>query len=76
MPTIVRIGNLKIQVFADDHNPPHFHVVTPDHEALVVLTTLTVLRGAIRRRELETALKWVRANRDVIANEWERLNGK
>ena len=76
MPTIVRIGNLKIQVFADDHNPPHFHVVTPDHEALVALATLTVLRGEIRRRDLETALKWIRANREIIAREWERLNEK
>lgn len=76
MPTLVRIGNLKIQVFADDHNPPHFHVVTPDHEALVALATLTVLRGTIRRRDLDTALEWVRANRETVAREWERLNGK
>jgi len=76
MPTIVRIGNLKIQVFADDHNPPHFHVVTPDHEALVALATLTVLRGTIRRRDLKTAVEWVRANREAVADEWERLNGK
>ena len=76
MPTLVRIGNLKIQVFADDHNPPHFHVVTPGHEALVGLATLTVLRGEIRRRDLDAALEWVRENRETVASEWERLNGK
>jgi hypothetical protein len=76
MPTLVRIGNLKIQVFADDHNPPHFHVVTPNHEALVGLATLTVLRGEIRRRDLDSALEWVRENRETVAGEWERLNGK
>ena len=74
MPTIVRIGNLKIQVFADDHNPPHFHVVTPDHEALVALATLTVLRGTMRRQDLKTALEWVRANGEALVSEWERLN--
>lgn len=48
-PTIVKIGNLKIQIFADDHNPPHFHVVTPDFE---------ILAGRIDRRSLEVALAW------------------
>lgn len=35
MPTLVAIGNIRIRMFADDHNPPHFHVLTPDHEALL-----------------------------------------
>lgn len=76
MPTLARIGKVKVQVFADDHNPPHFHVVTPDKEALIALETLKMLRGEIGRRDLATALKWVRANRKIVVKEWERLNGK
>jgi hypothetical protein len=75
MPTLARIGSLKIQIFADDHNPPHFHAVTPDHDALVAIETLTVLRGSIPRRDLDTALDWVRDNRAAVRAEWERLNG-
>lgn len=76
MPTIVKLGNLKIQIFADDHNPPHFHVVTPDYEALVRLSDLSVMAGAIDRRSLQVALEWAKeeTNRDLLAHEWNRLN--
>lgn len=75
MPTLVKIGNLKIQIFADDHNPPPFHVVTPDHEALVAIADLTMLRGVLRRSDLDAALKWASPNMEVLENEWQRLNG-
>ena len=74
MPTLVRLGNIKIQMFADDHNPPHFHVVTPDHEALVSLASHVVLRGAIRASDLRTALAWANENAELLAREWSRLN--
>ncbi|MDB5554474.1 MAG: hypothetical protein JWL86_4458 [Rhizobium sp.] len=74
MPTIVKLGNLKIQIFADDHNPPHFHVVTPDYEALVRIRDLEVHVGRIDQRSLETAREWASVNMEVLENEWKRLN--
>jgi hypothetical protein len=47
MPTIVKLGNIAIRMFAKDHNPPHFHVVTPDHQALVSIETLELMRGSM-----------------------------
>ena len=63
VPTLVRIGNLKIQMFADDHNPPHFHVVTPDYEVLVQIGDFTVLAGSIDRRSYDAAVAWAIENR-------------
>lgn len=74
MPTIVRLGNVLIRMFADDHNPPHFHAVTPDGEALVLLSDLSVAAGMIDRRSLEVAVKWATMNRRVLDDEWTRLN--
>lgn len=74
MPTIVKIGNLKIQVFADDHDPPHFHIVTPDYEALVRLSDMTILAGSIDRRSYDTALSWAAENMGILEHEWRRLN--
>lgn len=74
MPTIVKFGNLKIQIFADDHNPPHFHVVTPDGEALVAIDTLEIIVGDIDRRSYEAAREWAARNTEVLASEWKRLN--
>lgn len=71
---IARLGNVLIRMFADDHNPPHFHVVTPDGEALVLLSDLSVLAGAIDRRSLEVVREWATMNRGAMSNEWRRLN--
>lgn len=76
MPTLMKIGNVKIQIFADDHNPPHFHVVAQGYEALVSIRDFVVLRGSIRRRDLETALEWAARNRQVLEHEWQRLNDR
>jgi hypothetical protein len=75
MPTIARIGNLKIQVFADDHNPPHFHVVTPDGEALVSIGRLRILRGDLRRKDFDAVIEWANRNLDTIEDAWRSLNG-
>jgi hypothetical protein len=74
LPTIARIGNVKIRVFADDHNPPHFHVVTPDRDAKVRLDDLTLFEGSLRRADFDTALAWAREHRKELHDEWDRLN--
>jgi hypothetical protein len=74
MPTIVKLGNIAIRMFADDHNPPHFHIVTPEHQALVDIASLSLIAGAMDRRSLDAALAWARDNRELLEQEWERLN--
>lgn len=63
MPTIVKLGNIAIRIFADDHNPPHFHIVTPEHQALVSVASLAVIAGEIDRRSLDIALEWAHENK-------------
>lgn len=75
MPTIARIGGINIQIFADDHNPPHFHVVSSEDEALVAIATLKIIRGSLRRRDLELALDWARRNAEELERVWNSLNG-
>lgn len=74
MPTIVTIGNLKIQIFADDHNPPHFHAATPDHEALIKISDLSILAGSLTGREFKAAVAWAAEHRKELEDEWNRLN--
>ena len=74
MPTLVQLGSLKIQLYADDHNPPHFHVVTPDHQAQVRIDNLSILRGSLRRSDYEAAVAWAREHMKEISDEWDRLN--
>ena len=74
MPVIARLNNAKIQMFADDHAPPHFHLFGPSSNALVAIGTLTVIRGRADVRDLAEAVAWARANRRILIREWSRLN--
>lgn len=47
MPTIAIIDGVKIQMFYDDHTPPHFHAIIGDQEVLIAIRTLDVIRGII-----------------------------
>jgi hypothetical protein len=77
MPTLVRLDGVLIRMFFGDHYPPHFHVWTAGNgEAQIRLSDLSVMRGDVRKQELELALAWARANMDFLKSEWDRLNGR
>ncbi|SFL86975.1 protein of unknown function [Methylorubrum salsuginis] len=63
-----------ITVYGNDHLPPHFHVLSPDAEALVEIATLAVLAGSLPSRIAREALAWAAANIDRIRAEWNRIN--
>ena len=45
MPTLHRFGAVSVRMYADDHRPPHFHIVAPDFQVLVRISDLTVIAG-------------------------------
>ncbi|WP_205755238.1 DUF4160 domain-containing protein [Azotobacter chroococcum] len=48
MPTLKRLTNCSITLYAGDHLPPHFHVRLQDgREALVEIASLTVRPGVL-----------------------------
>lgn len=74
MPTIVKLGNIAIRVFANDHNPPHFHVVAGDYQISILLSDFTPMAGSMDRKSLSIALEWAEKNKGVLNDEWQRLN--
>lgn len=74
MGKLVQIGNIIIHVYANDHLPPHFHIITPDADALVDIETLEILRGKLSHRAETEALAWARSNGNLIVDEWNRTN--
>jgi hypothetical protein len=75
MPTLARLPNASLTMYAADHLPPHFHVRMNDgREALVEIATLTVLAGSVAKRELAAALAWAAANQALLHAKWKELN--
>ncbi|MGY2051695.1 DUF4160 domain-containing protein [Methylobacterium sp. JK268] len=74
MGKLYQFGKAFIRVYPNDHLPPHFHVVSPDAEALIEIATLRILAGSLPGRVAREALTWAAENRAVIAAEWNRIN--
>jgi hypothetical protein len=45
MPTISVFYGILVQMFWCEHAPPHFHALNAEHEALIDIRTLAVIRG-------------------------------
>ena len=76
MPTISMFYGIMIQMFWNDHAPPHFHALYAEHEALVDIQTFEVIEGALPRRALALVLEWTQQHHAELMEDWElcRLN--
>ena len=74
MGTIYREQGATVHVYANDHLPPHFHIVTADEEALVLLGEMAVDKGSAKSAAARAALAWAVANRAALVAEWNRVN--
>ena len=70
MPTISIFYGIVIQMFWRDHNPPHFHALYGEHEAIFDLRNLTVLRGSLPRHAMALVQESATAHRDELMEDW------
>ncbi|MCU0670572.1 MAG: DUF4160 domain-containing protein [Myxococcota bacterium] len=71
MPTISVFYGIVIQMFWNDHAPPHFHALYAEHEAQIDLRDLRVLHGSLPRRAMALVLEWAAEHRDELMEDWE-----
>jgi len=74
MPTLQRFGTVSVRMYADDHHPPHFHVVGPDFQVMARISDLAVIAGGARPAQIKDAMKWAAAHRELLASMWTQLN--
>ena len=74
MPTLQRFGAVSVRMYADDHRPPHFHIVGPDFQVLVRISDLTVIAGEARPAQIAEAIAWAKDQREMLALKWAELN--
>jgi Domain of unknown function (DUF4160) len=74
MPILVRLQYCVIRMYFKDHNPPHFHIDTPEQGALMAIRTLEVFEGNVDTRALREAKDWAEANYDRLWAAWREFN--
>ncbi len=78
MPTISEFFGIKILMYWDEHNPPHFHAEYGDFKAIVSIQDAVVIKGALPVKQLKLALAWCEIHKDELMKNWEsgKVNGK
>lgn len=71
MPTISTFYGILIQMFWNDHAPPHFHALYAEYEVLIDIHTLEVVRGSMPRRALALILEWAFQHREELLEDWK-----
>lgn len=72
MPEISRFFGISIRFYYNDHDPAHFHAVYGEHEALIEVETLGILRGELPRRALALVLEWAVFHRSELRANWQK----
>lgn len=71
MPTISTFYGILIQIYRQDHPPPHFHALYGEYEALIDMRTLDVMAGSLPRRALALVREWAAEHRAELLEDWD-----
>lgn len=61
-------------MYADDHNPPHFHLVAVEFQVLVRISDGSVISGKAPSARIAQALAWAKDNQELLTQHWAKLN--
>ena len=71
MPRLSEFYGIAIYMYFVDHNPPHFHAIYGQHEALVSITDGEILGGSLPRTAARLVEQWrTEHDAELLAN-WD-----
>jgi len=74
MPVIELIDGIKILLFANDHNPPHFHVYYAGYKAMIEISSLEIIRGNLPNKQYHKVVEWAESRQQALLEEFLKLN--
>lgn len=72
MPEICRFYGIIIYLYYNDHQPPHFHAVYAEYEAMIEIQTLMVFAGRLPPRALGLVVEWASIHQEDLMKDWEK----
>ena len=73
MPEVSRFFGIVIQMYYDEHDPPHFHALYGEHEAQITITPISVSRGSLPSRANSMVIEWAALHQRALLENWERM---
>lgn len=73
MPEISRFLGIKILMFYNEHNPPHFHVEYNEHKASIDIKTSGLVEGKLPSKVLGLVVEWAEDHQDELFKNWNNI---
>jgi hypothetical protein len=70
MPTISRFFGILIQMYYNDHNPPHFHIQYGEFQATIGIVDFALLTGNLPPKVLGMVVEWASIHQSELINNW------
>lgn len=71
MPEISVFHGIRVTMFYEDHNPPHFHAEYNGEKALVDIVHSRIMKGSLPNRQLKMILAWTVIHEKELLQNWE-----
>lgn len=71
MPEISLFYGIRVTMYYDYHNPPHFHAEYNENKAIIEIDTARCIKGALPSRQLKLILAWCVLHQDELMQNWE-----
>ena len=70
MPEICRFYGIIIQMFYNDHNPPHFHAVYGEFKVVININD-EIVEGFMPKRALKLVFEWMDLHKVELMENWD-----
>jgi len=80
MPTVLRIRQLRIAIYLNDHGPPHVHVIGKNCHAKIKFggageKPSIVENNGLREKEPALALEMIESEQWLLRRRWREIHG-
>jgi len=72
MPEISIFYGIIIYIFYRDHEPPHFHAIYGEYQAIVSIDNLAILFGHLPPRALGLVMEWATIHQRELQKVWSQ----
>ena len=76
MPKISQFLGITIKMYFNDHNPPHFHALYGDDEAVFSIDPIEIINGKLPARVAWLVIEWAELRKKDLEKNWALLREK
>lgn len=69
---VSKVGNIKVEVYPNDHMPPHFHIRSPDLNAALRIDNCELIVGKLTGQQNALIRRWHRNFQQMLQTAWNR----